>query len=276
MIRITTIVENSAGEHKALRNEHGISFHIENGGDPLLFDTGQSDALIHNATRLHLDLGRVRRVVLSHGHYDHTGGLRSLAALNSDFDLVTGKGFFAEKFGKLGAAACEYLGNDFDAQWLANSGIAHVTVSHPVQQVAPGIHAITDFPRVHLDEVINPRFALRIDGAFVADKFDDEVMLAVDTPRGLVALVGCSHPGIKNMLDATAERLGQPIHAVLGGTHLVEASPDSLALTLAYLDQKGIQVIGASHCTGTVASERLAAFGERYYPNRTGTALFFE
>ena len=107
------------------------------------------------------------------------------------------------------------------------------------------------------------------------DTFTDEVMLAVETPKGLVALVGCSHPGIKNMLDTAEKRLGRPIYAVLGGTHLVEAAPDSLALTLAYLEQKNIQVIGASHCTGQVAMERLAGFGARYYHNRTGTSLIF-
>ncbi len=275
MIEITTIVENSPGEHKALRHEHGISFFIDTGDDPLLFDTGQSDALVHNAVLLHLDLKRIRRVVLSHGHYDHTGGMRALVAENADFDLITGKGFFAGKYAQIGAAH-EYLGNDFDADWLAAAGIAHITADQPVQEIAPGVHVITQFSRTHADEVISPRFVLRRNGGFVADDFADEVMVAIETPRGIVALVGCSHPGIKNMLDTTVERLGRPIHAVLGGTHLIEASPESLALTLAYLDQKDIEIIGASHCTGPVAVEHLTGFGERYNPNRTGTSLVFD
>ncbi len=275
MLQITTLLENSEGEHKALIHEHGLCFHIDNNGHRLLFDTGQSDALIHNAAKLGIDLDEVSRVVLSHGHYDHSGGLRHLAAEFSGFDVVTGKGFFAPKYGELGAAH-EFLGNDFDTRWLAGNGIAHTTLDEPVKALVPGVYALTNFPRIHPDEVVNPRFKLRVDGTFVADSFADEVMLVVDTPKGLVAVLGCSHPGMKNMLDAATARLGKPIHAVIGGTHLVEASPESLALSIEYLKQKEIAIIGVSHCTGAVAMGSLKAFGGRYYHNRTGTALFVD
>lgn len=275
MVRITTLVEDSLGEHKGLIHEHGLSFHIDTGRDCLLFDTGQSDALVLNAAKLRIDLSEVRLVVLSHGHYDHSGGLRALAACASGFGVVTGQGFFDDKYGDLGAA-CEFLGNDFDAQWLAENGIAHTTLTEPVREVAPGVHVLTDFPRRHPDERVNPRLKVRVGGALVEDTFADEVMLAVDTPRGLIAVLGCSHPGVKNMLDAAAERLGRPIHAVIGGTHLIEASPDSLALTIQYLEQKEIAVIGASHCTGAAAMDRLAAFDNCYYRNGTGTALILD
>ncbi|MGE4299133.1 MAG: MBL fold metallo-hydrolase [Desulfovibrionaceae bacterium] len=275
MLRITTLVENSQGEHKGLIHEHGLCFHIEVNGHCLLFDTGQTDALIRNAAQLRIDLGAVRQVALSHGHYDHSGGLRSLAAWVSGFEVVTGQGFFNEKYGALGPAH-EYLGNDFDAPWLADNGLAHTTLAAPVRELAPGLFALTDFPRVHADERVNPRFVLRVDGWFVPDRFDDEIMLAVDTPKGLVAVLGCSHPGVKNMLDAATQRLGKEIYAVIGGTHLVEASQDSLTLTLDYLTRKDIRVIGVSHCTGVPAMDRLQAFAGRYYHNRTGTALFIE
>ena len=275
MLQITTLVENSEGEHKALIHQHGLCFHIDNNGHRLLFDTGQGDALIHNAAKLGIDLGQVSRVVLSHGHYDHSGGVRPLADRISGFDVVTGKGFFVPKYGSLGAAH-EFIGSDFDAAWLAEKGIALTTLDEPVKALVPGVYALTDFPRIHPDEVVNPRFKLRVDGAFVEDSFADEVMLVVDTPKGLVAVLGCSHPGMKNMLDAATELLGKPIHAVIGGTHLVEASPESLALSIEYLRQKEIAVIGVSHCTGSAAMGSLKAFGERYYHNRTGTALFID
>jgi len=215
--------------------------------------------------------------VLSHGHYDHTNGLRFLAAVNPTFELLTGQGFFADKYGQPGDAAYEFLGNDFDARWLADNGIAHTTITGPVRELVPGILAITDFPRLHPDETDKPRFRVRVDGGFALDTFGDEVMLAIDTSRGVIALLGCSHPGVKNMLDAAVQRLGKPLYAVIGGTHLVEAPPESVALTIEYLRQQAVRVIGASHCTGAVAMERLrAAFGDRYYHNTTGTALFVD
>lgn len=272
MLQITTLVENSPGEHKSLIHEHGLCFHIDRDGERLLFDTGQSDALVRNAAYLRIDLAQVRHVVLSHGHYDHSGGLRPLAAAVSSFDVIVGRGFFAPKYAVAGPS-CEYLGNDFDVAWLAASGIAATAVDEPVREVAPGVFAITDFPRIHPDEAVNPRFRLRLDGEFVPDTFADEVMLAIDTAPGLVVLLGCSHPGVKNMLDAAAERLGRSIHAVIGGTHLVEASPESLALTVDYLKKKAIRTIGVSHCTGGAAMECLRGFGDSYFHNRTGTAL---
>lgn len=278
MLRITTLVENSPGEHKGLVHEHGLCFHIEADGIRLLFDVGQTDAFVRNAAKLRVNLHAVSRVVLSHGHYDHSGGLRVLADYTSGLGLevITGTGFFDEKYGYRGAAY-EFLGNDFDAEWLAEVGIAHVTLDEPARELAPGIHAITDFPRIHPDEVVNPRFQVRVNGTFETDTFADEVMLAIDAPRGLIAVLGCAHPGVKNMLDAAAARLGRPIYAVIGGTHLVEASPDSLALTLQYLHQKDIALIGASHCSGAEAMGRLMTeFGARYFHNRTGSILLLE
>jgi 7,8-dihydropterin-6-yl-methyl-4-(beta-D-ribofuranosyl)aminobenzene 5'-phosphate synthase len=272
MLQITTLVENSQGEHLGLVNEHGLCFHIDIGGNSLLFDTGQSDAVIRNAARLRIDLTELRYVVLSHGHYDHSGGLRPLAAEAPGFTVVAGKGFFDGKYGERGAAH-EFLGNDFDAQWLSRKGISCMTLDEPVRQLLPGVYVLTDFPRIHPDETINPRFKLRVDETFVPDPFADEVMLAIDTSKGLVAVLGCSHPGMKNMLDAAVDRLGKPIHAVIGGTHLVEASPESLDLTVEYLKRKAIPVIGVSHCTGATAMDRLKVLGGSYYHNRTGTAL---
>jgi 7,8-dihydropterin-6-yl-methyl-4-(beta-D-ribofuranosyl)aminobenzene 5'-phosphate synthase len=273
MLRITTLVENSPGELKSLRHEHGLSFHIDTGDHSLLFDTGQGGALVPNAQHLRINLSAVSCVVLSHGHYDHTGGLRAFASQSSRFELVTGPGCLDDKYAEVGAA-CEFLGNDFDGAWLAENGIHHVTLNEPTRELVPGVHALTDFPRLHPDEAINPRFKVLRDGDLVTDDFSDEVMLAVDAPEGLIAVLGCSHPGVKNMLDAATERLGKPIHAVIGGTHLVEASPESIALTAAYLREKKISVIGMSHCTGQAAMDTLSAMDGAYYHNRTGTALF--
>ncbi len=270
--KITTLIENSQGEHLALRTEHGISFLIEKDGHKVLFDTGQSGVFIQNAAELNLSLSDIEYVVLSHGHYDHSGGFRSLTEVGSSFTLITGKGFFAPKYAADGVS-CEYLGNNFDADYLASQGIRHKVVDAPVTEILPGIFVLSAFPRVHPDEVINPRFVLETESGFVPDAFGDEVAVAVETKEGFAVLLGCSHPGMKNMLFAAQQLLPAPLYAVMGGTHLVEASRESLEKSVAYLQDMGFRAVGVSHCTGRVAVDTIAKTEKGFFRNTTGHAL---
>ena len=271
-VKVTTLIENSPGEHLALKTEHGISFFIEKDGHNILFDTGQTGTFIENAEQLRVDLSSLESVVLSHGHYDHSGGLRTLTQITTDFKLFMGQGFFDEKYGYKNNSY-EYLGNNFDQKFLEEQGIAYQFVDQPLLEIAPGIYVVTQFPRKHQDEVINPRFKVMKNGSMQPDPFDDEVLLAVDTDEGLVVLLGCSHPGMKNMIDATADLIQRPIYAILGGTHLVESNENSLGMSLDYLQNDALKVIGVSHCTGQVAMDQLAASNSHYYHNRTGSSL---
>ncbi len=274
-LKITTVLENTQGEHKALIFEHGLCFHVEKDGHKLLFDLGQSDALLHNATELGITLHDLEYVVLSHGHYDHTGGLRALSTVARDFSLVVGRGFFREKYARRNHAL-DFLGNNFDEAWLRERKIACEAMTDQIREILPGVHVITGFQRKHEDEKVNPRFVLREGEGFVPDTFSDEVMLAIETPKGLVALLGCSHPGVKNLLDTALELLQRPLYAVIGGTHLVEGSDRSLELTKQYFLDKDVKVIGVSHCTGQNGMQCLSVLEDRYFHNCTGSSLFVE
>ncbi len=271
-VKITTLIENSPGEHHALKTEHGISFFIEKDGHHILFDTGQSGSFIENAEQLRADLVSLEYVVLSHGHYDHSGGFRALTRVTTSFKLILGEGFFDEKYGYKNNSY-EYLGNNFDEKFLNDQGISYQFAKQQLTELVPGIYIVTGFPRIHEDEVINQRFKVMKDGFFQPDPFDDEVLLAVDTPEGLVVLLGCSHPGMKNMIDAATTLIKRPVYAVLGGTHLVEANEYSLGLSMEYLQNDALKVIGVSHCTGQVAMDQLAVSNNHYYHNRTGSSL---
>lgn len=272
MVRITTLIENSPGEHLGLRNEHGLSFFVESNGRTVIFDTGQSGAFLQNAEQLRKDVSAAEYVVLSHGHYDHSGGLRSLREKSDRFKLIAGKGFFEEKYAERNGGY-EFLGNNFTEAYVAERGIPYEELSAPLRELVPDVYALGSFPRLHADEKINPRFKLLKDGRFVPDSFDDEIMLAVDTPKGIVALLGCSHPGMRNMLDAVRQRFGKPIFAVLGGTHLVEADHAAMKASLDYLSASELGAIGVSHCTGQGAMRVLGDSESRYFHNRCGTSL---
>ncbi|HPE90373.1 MAG TPA: MBL fold metallo-hydrolase [Spirochaetia bacterium] len=272
MIRITTLIENSPGEHLALKHEHGLSFCIEAYDRKVLFDTGQSANFIDNAAQLRIGLDDLDYVVLSHGHYDHSGGLRALAEIAAGFELVVGEGFFVDKYAERDGGY-EFLGNNFTREFLDGRGIRYSQLSQPVRELVPGVYALGGFPRIHRDEVVNPRFKLLRDGCFVSDHFDDEIMLVVDSPKGLIALLGCSHPGMRNMLDAVKERFDKPILAVLGGTHLVEASDIGIKAAADYLQSSEIGTIGVSHCTGAGPMKALSESQKGYYHNRTGSCV---
>ena len=193
-VQITTLIENTMGEHLALINEHGISFYIEKDGHKILFDTGQSGNFIRNAREMRIDLSDLEYVVLSHGHYDHSGGLKYLTELTTKFKLILGTGFFNEKYAYRNNSY-EFLGNNFDEDFLKEKGISYRFVSESLNEILPGVYVVTNFPRVHKSEVINPRFKIRKEGHFEQDQFGDEVLVALDTPKGLVVILGCSHPG---------------------------------------------------------------------------------
>jgi 7,8-dihydropterin-6-yl-methyl-4-(beta-D-ribofuranosyl)aminobenzene 5'-phosphate synthase len=272
-LKITTLVENSAGEHHGLKNEHGIAFLVERDGEKILFDCGQSPAFIDNARQLRANLADVSQVVLSHGHYDHSGGFTALAEVSADIRLFTGEGFFVDKYGSA-ENLHEFLGNSFDAAFLERKAIAHRTVDCEMLEIAAGMYLLGRFPRSHPDEIVNSRFVLHRNNTFEPDLFNDEILLAIETPKGLVVLLGCSHPGLKNMLDAVAQRLNRPIFAILGGTHLVEADRDSLGLSMEYLQRIAPAICGVSHCTGEKVIDHLSRTYEGFFHNRTGSVLF--
>ncbi len=272
-VKITTLIENSLGEHKALKNEHGLSFLIEQDDRKILFDTGQSGAFIDNAEQLRIDVAKVDTVVLSHGHYDHSGGLKSLCRNNQDFELWVGDGFFDDKYGVEGPRY-EFLGNNFGPEYLAARNIQYrTTAGQDIVEIGRGIFIVGSFPRVYQDEQLNSRFLVNKGDSFEVDQFVDEVLLVIETEKGLVVLLGCSHPGLKNMLDTVRDRFHKQIWAVMGGTHLVEAGERSLNSTMEYLQNFPAALLGVSHCTGKLASAKIAAVRNGFFHNRTGTVL---
>jgi 7,8-dihydropterin-6-yl-methyl-4-(beta-D-ribofuranosyl)aminobenzene 5'-phosphate synthase len=272
---ITTLIENNADGAGVLAHEHGISFLIEHNGTLVLFDTGQSDQFLDNAAALGVDLSRVGHVVLSHGHYDHTDGFPFLVErIGTSFELHVHPAIFDRKYGLKGDTM-KFIGMSWDRAWLEERGITITPVEGNGHEIVPGVHIVTGFLRDNEYETDNPRFAVRRtpDGDLEIDDFRDEVSIVLETDPGLVVIVGCSHPGIMNMLDTVRQRFPQPIYAVLGGTHLVEAAGRRLERAYAYLTDGTIARLGLSHCTGDDAMNAFQSRYDGFYKNVTGSVF---
>ncbi len=275
-LSITVLVENTANRGGLLA-EHGLAFWIERAGRRILFDTGQGMALAHNADKLGIDLSAVNDVVLSHGHYDHTGGL--LAAL-PDFSRATVYAHgtaFRDRFvrqPRTGARPVRSPIESFD--WLKSRVRRAVpTQSRPVE-LSEGVWLTGQIPRRNDFEDAGGAFYLD-QACTQPDNIVDDQALCMDTSDGLVVLLGCAHAGVVNTLDSVCALTGgKRIHAVLGGMHLSNANEHRLEQTIRKLRDLDVQRIGLAHCTGFAAMARLHhALPERCFHCTAGTRIEF-
>jgi 7,8-dihydropterin-6-yl-methyl-4-(beta-D-ribofuranosyl)aminobenzene 5'-phosphate synthase len=257
-VRITILCENSVGPLSGTLGEHGFSALVEpSNGDPLLFDTGQGLTLLHNARRMNKDLSRVRNVVLSHGHYDHAGGLKPLLEECGAKQVYAHPAVFKSRYRVKDTGECYPISMLFGQTELEALG-ATFDLSKEFRTIAPGIHLTGEVPRVTDFETGDQGLYCDCTGRDL-DSTPDDQSLVVETGKGLVLVLGCCHAGLVNTLEHVAYLTGRrDIYAVIGGTHLGFCGQEQIAQTVAALRKLGIKKLAASHCTGFAASARLS------------------
>jgi 7,8-dihydropterin-6-yl-methyl-4-(beta-D-ribofuranosyl)aminobenzene 5'-phosphate synthase len=272
--KITVLVENTA-DGRGLLAEHGLSFWIELGAHRILFDTGQSDIVFHNASTLGIDLCKADALVLSHGHYDHVGGVKKILDLAPGLPVYLHPRALEAKFACRGQES-RSIGMEREmAQTLderIRDGLGSFT--HGPIEILPGVWATGEIPRRSALEDMGGPFYLDASGARPDALLDDQA-LVLETPDGLVVVLGCAHAGVIKTLDYVAELFpGRPIRTVLGGMHLVRASRARVAHTIMALCRHKVQRIGPAHCTGQEASEGLRdALPDRCFLCNVGTQI---
>ena len=274
--KITTLCENHvAHAGKSLIGEHGLSFYIEAGNRHILFDTGQNLGLSNNAEVLGIDLSRIDTVVLSHGHYDHSSGLKTLLECNSNFTLRAHPDVFGRKVKGSGANP-KYIGIPLDRQVLEQKGIK-IQLDKDSVPIAPGITTTGEIALKNDFEAVESEFFLKNGENYAADSLADDRALILDTAKGLVVLLGCSHRGVVNTLNHVTRITGrETIHAIIGGLHLGKASEDKLDKIMRHLQAFGLEKIGVGHCTGPQAFLALAnEFKGRVYLDTVGNVMEF-
>jgi 7,8-dihydropterin-6-yl-methyl-4-(beta-D-ribofuranosyl)aminobenzene 5'-phosphate synthase len=270
-IKITTLAENTAG--MGFLAEWGLSMLVEVDGNRILFDTGMGDAVVHNARLLGIDLSNVDKIVISHGHHDHTGGLRGvLEAMRKKIDVIAHPDIWAAKYGRIGKNPAHYAGMPFQRNLLENLGAEFKLTVGPAR-ISDHIVTTGEIPMLTDYEEIDRGLLEKKNGKMLPDELKDDLAMVIDTEYGLVVILGCAHRGIVNTLKQAQKVTGKElIYAAIGGTHLLNATQERLQKTAADLKEMGVQYLGASHCTGFKAASYLAQeFGDGFFVNNSGS-----
>ncbi len=275
---ITVLVENTADHGSRLTGEHGLSLHVVHGNLVLLHDTGASGLFADNAASLGIDLARVDIAVLSHGHYDHGGGLGRFLEANDRAPV-----FMARK-----AMEPHYAGLPFVRREVGIKASALERCRERLRLIdadtepAAGVHLLATIGRSCPWVRFNRSLGCLRDGRIARDDLAHEIAMVVELPDGLAVFTGCGHRGVLNMVDAARARFaGRAIRAVIGGFHLggvpgknlLAESDASVRQVGRGLLERGVARTWTGHCTGDRAGRVLKeVMGERIAFLRTGLA----
>jgi len=272
-VTVTILMDDVAAP--GLAGEHGLALWIETDGLRILFDTGQSGAFVDNARALGMPLATATTLVLSHGHYDHTGGVAHALAHAPGMQVYAHPAVTQPRF-SMRAGVAKDLQMPADARLaLAQHPPARLHWVRQPTMLAPTVGLTGPIPRTTTGEDVGGPFFLDAAGT-QPDMIEDDLALWIATPAGVVVCCGCCHAGVINTLRYIGRLAGTTRSAgIIGGLHLLHADAPRMAATIAALRAHAPQQIIAGHCTGAPAVQAL----RHAFPGRVtgaGTGAHYE
>ncbi len=253
---LTILVDNQV--RAGLVSEHGFAAWLETEELRILFDTGKGPALTANAEALGLGLARADMLVLSHGHYDHTGAVAHMLGLNPSLEVYCHPSALLNRYSNHPGFPPKIVsvpGPDQQALRGLPQNRRH-WVEAPLT-IRPGLGLTGPIPRVNDWEDTGGPFYLDAESR-QPDPIEDDMALWIETDRGLVILLGCCHAGLGNTVEHIRQASGvQKIRALVGGLHLGSASPERLDRTCRAIESWAPEFIAPCHCTGEEATDYL-------------------
>ena len=273
-MKIVTLMENTACD-AGLCAAHGLSLYIETPKHRILFDMGPDGRFIDNAEKLGVDLSAVDIAVLSHGHYDHGGGLRDFCEVNSRADIFIHTDAFGNFYALEKGKEPRYIGLDPEL-WELES---RVIPTADFVKLDDELTLFSDEPEVFPALAASAKLHVETPEGLRPDPFTHEQNLLVTAWGKSVLFAGCAHRGIVNILAGARERLGRLPDAVFGGFHFFELDPAD-AESGRLIEEtgrallEGDTVYYTGHCTGDYAYEKLRAIlGDRLRPMTGGSIV---
>jgi len=272
-IKATVLCENCVFSNVGAMAEHGWAVFIETEYGNFLFDTGQGKTIINNAAHFKKDISKIEGIIVSHHHYDHTGGLLSVLEQTGKVPVYSHPDLFKNSFVKE-ETHDRNIGIPFRKEILESKG-AEFVFNKGFSEITPSMMLSGEVPRKTPFETGDKRLLIKTNSGYIQDSIMDDQTLILNTSKGLVFILGCSHSGIINIINYVIEKTGQEhIHMIIGGTHLGPADKETREKTIESLKQFDIEKIGVSHCTGLEASMQLYyEFGERFFFCNVGTVV---
>ena len=260
-MRITVLVENTGPSE--FKIEHGLSLYIEFNDKKYLLDAGPSDSFFKNAHALSIDLGRVDKAVLSHGHYDHGDGFMVFLNQYKDKVVYGAKNIFDDYYSGSGGSV-HYIGLSSKLKQMKNR---FNTISKDTK-IDEKIYLIFDDVSNTKEIGVQKKLYKKVDDVLQPDNFNHELSLVFDTPKGLVICNSCSHAGLESVVDNIKKRLNKPVYAYVGGLHMkstknhIETSSftEEQIQNLCVFIKKNIQYVLTGHCTGNVSYDLLKKY----------------